>query len=392
LGVRAVLTGRVSQRENYLTIQVDLVSVAEGSQLWGAQYNRKPAEIQSVQEDIVRDLSQRLHLNLNREQEQRLVKRDTKNTEAYDLYLKGRYHLEKRTEDGIKKAIDFFQQATGKDSEFALAYAGLADCYILGGNALPWPETEVRLKAKEAALEALAKDDTLAEAHTSLAVVSMLYDWNWSTAEREFKRAIELNPSYVTAHHWYAEYLAAMGRHDQAFNEITRAQKLDPLSVIISRDVGMHHYYAGRYDQAIDQARDTLALDSGFSQAHRLLGLAYLKKGQIAEAIAELQDVAAATSSGRDRAMLAQAYAIGGRHAEVRRLLNELLSEGSVSPYYIAVIHAGLGDRQRAFDSLERAYREQVSSLVYLNVDPRLESLRPDPRFRDLAKRVGLPE
>jgi serine/threonine-protein kinase len=326
VGVRAVLTGRVSERENYLTVQVDLVSVANGSQLWGAQYNRKTTEVQSVQEEIVRDLSQRLHLSLNRAQEQRLEKRNTKNTDAYDLYLKGRYHLEKRTEDGIRKAIDFFQQATGKDPEFGLAYAGLADCYVLGANALPWPETEVRLKAKEAALKALAKDDTLAEAHTSLAVVSMLYDWNWPSAEKEFKRAIELNPSYVTAHHWYAEYLAAMGRHDQAFNEITQAQKLDPLSLIINRDVGMHHYYAGRYDQAIEQARNTLALDSTFSQAHRLLGLAYLKKGQAPEAIAELEEVVANTSSGRDRAMLAQAYAIGGRRIDATRLLNELLS------------------------------------------------------------------
>jgi serine/threonine protein kinase/lipoprotein NlpI len=392
LGVSALLMGRVTQGENGLIIQVDLVSVAQGSQLWGAHYNGRPAEIQSMREEIVRDVSKRLRLRLNNEQEQRLVKRDTKDSEAYDLYLKGHYHLEKRTEDGIKRAIDFFQQAIARDSEFALAYAGLADCYILGGNALPWPETEVRLKAKDAALKALARDDTLAEAHTSLAVVSMLYDWNWSMAEREFKRAIELNPNYVTAHHWYAEYLAAMARHDQAFSEITLAQKMDPLSVIISRDVGMHYYYAGQYDQAIEQARNTLALDSNFNLAHKLLGLAYMKKGQSDLAITELLEVLKNSTSGQDRAMLAQAYALSGKRAEAMRLLNELRSKDSISPYYIAVIYAGLGDQQRAFESLERAYREQVSSLVYLNVDPRLESLRPDPRFRALAKRIGLPE
>jgi serine/threonine-protein kinase len=391
LGVRAILMGRVGQQENNVSIQVDLVNVADGSQLWGKQYNRPLADIQTVREDIVRDVSARLRLQLNREQQQRLVKTDTPNSEAYDLYLKGRYYLEKRTDEGIKKAIDFFEQAIARDSEFALAYSGLADCYILGGNALPWPETDVRLKAKDAALKALARDDTLAEAHTSLAVVSMLYEWNWSAAETEFKRALELNPNYVTAHHWYAEYLSAMGRHDQALSEIARAQKLDPFSLIINRDVGMRYYFAGRYDEAIEQARNTLALDSNFTLAHKLLGLVYLRKGQTDEAVSEFLEVVKNSSGANDRAMLAQAYAMGGKPAEAKRILHELLREGVVSPYYIAVIYAGLGDRQRAFESLERAYREQVSLLVYLKVDPRLESLRGDPRFDDLARRVGLP-
>jgi len=390
LGVRAVLTGRVAARESVLNIQVDLVSVAEGSQLWGEQYTRKLAEVQAVQEEIARDVSTKLRLKLTGEEVQRLAKRETNDTEAFDLYLKGRYHLEKRSEEGIKTAIDFFQQAFARDPEFALAYAGLADCYILGGNALPWPETEVRLKAKNAALTALSKDDSLAEAHTSLAVVSMLYDWNWSVAEKEFIRAIELNPVYPTAHHWYAEYLAAMGRHEEAFSEIARARDLDPLSLIINRDVGMHHYYAGRYDEAIGQAENTLKLDRNFVQAHRLIGMAYLKKARSADAIVEFKQVLARSTSGRDRAMLAQAYALAGEPAEARRLLKDLLTEGRVSPYYIAVIYAGLGDQQRAFDSLEKAYREGVSSLVYLKVDPRLESLRRNPKFLDLAKLVGL--
>jgi len=392
LGVRAVLTGKVAHQENDVSIQVDLVRVADGSELWGHQYNRRLADTQAVHEDIARDVSERLGLKLNREQQQRLGKQDTQNSEAYDLYLKGRYYLEKRTEEGIKKAIESFQQSTDKDPDFALAYSGLADCYLLGGNALPWAETQVRLNAKGAVEKALAKDDTLGEAHTSLAVVSLLYEWNWSMAESEFKRAIELNPNYVTAHHWYAEYLSAMGRHEQAISEITRALELDPLSLIINRDVGMHYYYAGRYDKAIGQAQKTLAMDPGFNQAHRLLGFAYLKKGQVSEAIAELQEVAIHSKSGRDRAMLAQAYAIAGKGAEARRLLNELLRESAVSPYYIAVIYAGLGDNQRAFEFLERAFREQVSSLVYLKVDPRLESLRTDPRFRELARRIGLPD
>jgi serine/threonine protein kinase/TolB-like protein len=392
LGVRAVLMGRLVARDTSLNIQVDLVKVAEGSQLWGKQYTVKLGDVQAAQEEIARDVSARLGLGLTSDQKRQMVKRDTQNSEAYDLYLKGRYHSEKRTEEGIKTAIDFLQQAIARDPEFALAYAGLADCYILGGNALPWPETEVRLRARDAALTALAKDDSLAEAHTSLAVVSMLYDWTWSVAEREFKRAIELNPVYPKAHHWYAEYLAAMGRHDDAFAEITRARDLDPLSLIINRDVGMHHYYAGRYDQAIEQAQNTLKLERDFLQAHRLLGLALLKKPRIPEAIAEFKEVIARSTSAWDRAMLAHAYALNGERAQATRLLRDLLDEGLVSPYYIALIYAGLGDQQRAFGYLEKAYREGVSSLVYLKVDPRLESLRLNPRFLDLAKLVGLPE
>lgn len=392
LGVAGILTGRVVQQQDNLSIQIDLVRVADGSQIWGKQYNRKLPDIQTVREEIILDVSEQLRLKLNPQQQQQLIKHDTQNSEAYDFYLRGRFHLSKRTEEGIQAAIDLFQQAIAKDPDFALAYAGLADCYILGGNALPWSETEVRQKAKDAAIKALARDGSLAEAHTSLAVVHMLYEWNFPAAEVEFKKAIELNPNYVTAHHWYAEYFATMGRLDEALSEIIRAQRLDPMSVIVIRDVGMHQYYAGNYEAAIQYAQSALALDSEFVPAHRLLGLVHLKQGRFKEAISELQGVVARTNSGRDRALLAQAYAIGGDRVEASRLLKELIKENQVSPYYIAVVYAGLGDKDRAFEFLDKAYREQASMLQYLKIHPTLESLRADPRFRELARRISLPD
>jgi serine/threonine protein kinase/tetratricopeptide (TPR) repeat protein len=392
LGVAAILTGRVGRQQDELSIQIDLVRVADGSQVWGKQYNRKLVDMQNVREEVVSDVSEQLRLKLNPEQQQRLVKHDTENSEAFDFYLRGRFHLSKRTDEGIETALDFFQQAIAKDRNFALAYAGLADCYILGGNSLPWSETEVRQKAKDAAAKALARDETLTEAHTSLAVVNMLYEWNFPAAELEFKKAIELNPNYVTAHHWYAEYLATMGRHDEALSEIMRAQRLDPMSVIIIRDIGMHQYYAGHYDAAIQQAQNALAVDPDFVPAHRLLGLVYLKQRRFNESIDELLGVFTRTRSGRDQALLAQAYAIAGDRSEANRLLNELLRDNNVSPYYIAVAYAGLGDNDRAFEFLDRAYREQASMLQYLKIQPTLEGLRTDPRFRELVKRIGLPD
>ena len=392
LGVATILTGKIDQQQDDLNVQIDLVRVADGSQIWGKHYNRKLVDLQTAREEIVRDVSEQLLLKLNQQQQQRLVKHDTQNSEAYDFYLRGRFHLSKRTSEGIRAAIDFFQQAIAKDPNFALAYAGLADCYILGGNSLPWSDTEVRQKAKDAATKALSRDDGLSEAHTSLAVVNMLYEWDFPAAEVEFKKAIEINPNYGTAHHWYAEYLATMGRHDEALSEITGAQKLDPMSVIIIRDIGMHHYYAGQYDAAIQQAQRALALDADFVPAHRLLGLVYLKQRRFNESINELQGVVARTESERDRALLAQAYAIAGNRSEANRLLGELLKENMVSPYYIAVGYAGLGDRDRAFQFLERAYREQASMLQYLKIHPTLESLRTDPRFGELVKRIGLPD
>src|SRR5262249_20115774 len=254
---------------------------------------------------------------LTGEQQQRLIKRYTQNTEAYQLYMKGRYHWGIRTPEGVRKGIDYFNQAIARDPNYALAYAGLADAYIVIES--PLPQAETMLKAKEAATTALKLDNTLAEAHTSLAAVSLLYDWDWSAAESGFKRAIDLRESYETAHHWYAEYLAAMGRHDEAIAQIKRAQELDAHSLTISRDVGWIYFLARLFDQAIDQARNTLDLDPTHPLAHTLLGRAYVKKGLFEEAIAELQKAVAFSPSGNNKVLLGYAYAVAGRRSEAQR-------------------------------------------------------------------------
>src|SRR5262249_3800766 len=392
LGVNVVLTGRAGLRGDTLVIQVDLIDVVTGSQIWGEKYNREFSNIFAMQEEIAREISERLSLRLTGEQRQLLSKRYTQNTEAYKLYMKGLYHWGARTPEGILKGIDFFNQAISKDQNFALAYAGLADAYLVSES--PLSAKDLMLKAREAATTALKLDDTLAEAHNSLAAVSLLYDWDWPAAETGFKRAIRLNPNYVTAHHWYAEYLTAMKRHYEAFAEIKRAQELEPHSLTISIDVGWHYYYAGLYDLAIEQARNTLDLDPKFSSAYELLGRAYVKKKRFTDAIMELQKVVDLFPSGYNKVQLGYAYAASGKANEAQQILTtlpELLKKEYISPVLIAAIYGELGDRQNAFAWLERAYLERSGSLPQLNVNPAMDSLRSDNRFIGLVQRLRLP-
>ncbi|HWQ33662.1 MAG TPA: protein kinase [Blastocatellia bacterium] len=393
LGVRAVLTGRAGVRGDILTIQAELVDVASGLQIWGERYNRKFSDIFAVQEGIAREISEKLSLRLTGEQQQRLSKRDTQNPEAYQLYLKGHYHWQSRNPEGILKGIDYLNQAIAKDPNYALAYADLAAAYILMES--PAPPTEAMLKAREAATMALKLDDTLAEAHTSLAAVSLLYDWNWSAAEREFKQAITLNQNYSTAHQWYAQYLTTMGQHEAALAEIRQALELDPRSLILSRDVGWHYYYARLYDQAIDQARNTLDLDQNFTLAHTLIGRAYVKKRMFEVAIEELQKAIALSPGGNNRALLGYAYAAGDRKSEAQQILDtlqELSKEQYISPVYIAAIYGELGESEQAFTWLEKAYADRSGTLILLNVNPMMDSLRADPKFRNLVQRLNLPQ
>jgi eukaryotic-like serine/threonine-protein kinase len=393
LGVQAVATGKVVLQGDSLSVQADLIDVATGSQIWGDKYERKRTDILTVQAEIAREIAEKLRLRLTGEQRQRLVERYTQNTDAYDLYLRGRFHLEKRADDEIYKGIEFFKQAKAKDPNFALAYVGLADAYILNGGGLP--PTEAMLTVRGAATKALELDGMLAEAHTSLAVVSFLSDWDWSGAENRFRQAIALKPGYATAYHWYAEYLTAMGRHNQAFAAIKQAEVLDPLSPIISRDVGWHYYCAGNYDQAIVQCQKTLKLEPNFVRAHVLLGLAYAKKKMFVEAIDELQKAMALNQSSHNSAQLGYAYALAGQRDKARQILdalNEQTKKTYVSPDSFAVIYSGLGDKDRAFAWLEKSLAEHSDSLVYLKVRPTLDSLRSDPRFHDLVRRIGLPE
>lgn len=396
LNVRAVLTGKVLQRGEMLTISMELMDVRDGSQLWGKQYNRKLADTLAVQEDIAREVTDKLRLRLASVEEKRLTAHVTENVEAYQLYLKGRYHWNKRTPDGIQKAIESFQQAIEKDPGYALAYAGLADCYHVPANPLP-PRKKMPL-AKAASMKALQLDDTLVEAHTSLARVLFVYEWDWPAAEKEFKRAIELNSRYAPAHQWYGGYLTATGRFREADAEKKRALELEPLSLVINFEVGLASYFSRNYNQAIDQFQKTLELDSNFPPPHTFLAAAYEQKGMLKEATTAFQKAITITQGpARTQATagLGYVYAVSGRKAEARKILAELqsLSEHRYVPATdTALIYAGLGDKDKAFAWLDKAYEEHSFSLSNLKVEPRFDPLRSDPRFADLLRSIGFPQ
>lgn len=392
LNVRAVLMGRVLQLGDNLVIKAELVDVAEGTHLWGEQYRRKPADIFEVQEEIAREISTNLQIKLTGAEQRLLAKRYTDNAEAYKLYLKGRYCLSKLTREGLRSGIKFFNEAIAVDPSYALAYAGLADAYYgLSGAYLP--PHEAMPKAKAAAVRALELDDTLAEAHASLAVIKAFYDWQWAEAEAEYKRAIELNPGYASAHHWYGWYLALMGRLDQAIDEITQAYELDPRSLEINTDLGLSFFLARQYDQAIEQFRKSIEMDQSFINGHFFLGWAYEQKGDAERAIAEFQKVLQLSDAPFFRAALGHAYASAGQREEAARVLEELQERqkhGHVSPYDFTIIYTALGERERAFECLEKAFETRSEALVWLKVDPRLDQIRTDPRFIDIQRRVGL--
>ena len=396
LNVRAVLTGRVAQRGEILNVQTELIDLARDAQLWGGQYSRTLADIFAVQEEIAREISEKLRLRLSGEEHKRLTKRFTENTEAYQLYLKGRYHWNKRTEEAVKKGIEYFQQATEKDPAYALAYAGLADSYnILGWYCYLAPR-ETFPKAKAAALKALAIDDTLAEAHASLAYSKMYFDWNWPEAEKEFKGAIEINPRYPIAYFYYATLLVAMGRHEEAIAPLTSALELDPLYLIINASFGWAFYLSRQYDKAAEQLRRTIDMEPTFAIAHLWLGEVYEQKGMFEEAITELQKGLKLTGdSSYFMATLGHAYALAGKKAEADRILNELLGQSSqkyVSSFDIALIYLALGEIDRTFECFQRAYEERARALVSLRVEPRLDPIRSDPRFQSLLRRMNFPQ
>jgi eukaryotic-like serine/threonine-protein kinase len=394
LNVRAVLTGRVSQHGETLTISMELMNVRDGSELWGEQYNRKLADILAVQEDIAREVTGKLRLRLEAEEKKRLTRHVTENTEAYQLYLRGRYHWNKRTPDGIQKAIEYFQEAITKDPSYALAYAGLADCYQVPVNPLP-PRQKIP-RARAAAMKALELDDTLVEAHTTLARVLYAYDWDWSGAEKEFKRAIELNSRYAPAHQWYGSYLGATGRFLEANAEEKRAKELEPLSPIMDFEAALAFYHSRNYDQAIDQFQKTLELDPNFLPPHNFLPAAYEQKGMFEEAIAGFQRaITVQHGAGADNALagLAHTYAVSGRKTEARKLLAELqrLSEQRYVPATsVALVYTGLGEKDKAFTWLDKAVEEHSFTLAYVKMEPRFDPLRSDPRFADLLHRINL--
>jgi serine/threonine protein kinase/Flp pilus assembly protein TadD len=401
LGVRAVLTGRALQLGDSIVIGTELVDVADGSQLWGEQYRRNFSDIFALQEEISREISEKLRLKLTVDQKKRLTKRYTENTEAYHLYLKGRYYENKFfNEAAIRRAIEYFQQAIDCNPTYALAYAGLADCYIKLSHTNVMPSKEGFAKARAAVIKALEIDDTLAEAHISLAKIKSTFDWDFPAAEEEFKRAIQLNPNYARAHHSYGRHLMIMGRLDEAAVEIRRAYELDPLSLIISADLSAPLFFAQQYDRAIESLRKTLEMDPNFALAHVRLGGAYEFKGMYEEAIVEYQKARELSGSRADNpgmsAAFAHVYAASGRGDQAREILKRLKEQSQrsyVSPCDIAEVHAALGEKDQAFEWLEKAYDARSSDFRFLKVSPSFpSSLRLDPRFTDLLRRVGLAE
>ena len=394
LGVRASLSGRVLQRGDLLIIRAELVDTEDGSHLWGEQYNRKLSDIFTIEEEISREISDKLRLKLSGAEKKQLTKRYTENTEAYQLYLKGRFYWNKRTPEGLTKGIEYFQQAIVSDPGYALAYAGLADSYNILVSYSALAPHDAFPKAKAAAAKALEIDGKLAEAHTSLAFVKFGYDWDWAEAERGFKQAIQLNPGYAFAHNFYAVLLSALGRFDEAFVLIRNAQQLDPLSLPINTNLGWLLYLARRYDEAIQQYLKAIDLDDGFPLAHRRLAQTYEQNHRYSEADAEYQKAVAL--SGEDVELLSARghfYAIVGEIDKANGVLKQLEAFGKsryVPAYLIARIYLGLGEIDRVFDLLEKAREEKYGYLAYLDVEPMFDGIRADPRFEELIHRVGL--
>ena len=393
MGVRAILTGRLIQTGDELMISVSLEDVRESRQIWGEQYNRKLSNLVSVQQEIAADIYARLRPKLEGEERKLLAKRSTENVEAYQLYLQGLFYWNKWTEADFKKAADYFTQAVQKDSRYALSYAGLADTYSLLGAAGYLPPSEAWPKAKAAAMQALEIDDTLAEAHTSLALVKEHFEWDWTGAETEFRRAIELNPTSATAHHWYGDYLANMARPEEGLRETKKAQELDPLSLIINTTLGWQLYLAHRSDQAIEQLRKVLDIDAKFTPARRILEEVYAQSGRQKEAVEEREKVLSLSGSPELAASIAEDFSRYGYKGVQQSWLDgltEISKHGYVSPFSIAEGYMRLGQKEKSFEWLERAYEEHDSGLVSIAVEPMFDPVRAEPRFKDIVRRMKL--
>jgi TolB-like protein/Tfp pilus assembly protein PilF len=386
LKVQAVLLGRVSQSDDLLSICVELVDSSDDRHLWGAQYIRTQAELFSAQETIARELAAKLSAELNGDEQRLLARRHTENKEAHLLFLKGRYHFHKLTLDGVMKGAEYFRQAIEKDSAYAVAYAGLADCH----NYL-----NQREEAKQAVLKALELDANLGEAHASLGFFRFLYEWDFAAAENEFAQAVALSPNYAEAHHWYAIYLANLGRHEEAFRQAELAVERDPLSLLMNMTAALNFYTGREYDRAIDQLQKVIEMEANFPAARSVLGCVYVQKQMYDEALAEfekaLQLVAGAPLVEASlKIIMAQAYARAGKQDEARAILRAVADQ-PVSAYSVAGVYAALGENDAAFEALDKAYQQRDMQLVSLKVDPTLDELRSDSRFSALIQRVGLP-
>jgi serine/threonine-protein kinase len=399
LGIDFLLVGSVRWAggdggSQNVRITLQLLSAADERQLWSTTYDRRIDDIFEVQSDIAGQVVEKLGVTLPDDERGRLRARPTENHQAYTLYLKGRYFWGKRTEDNIQVALDYFQQAVDLDPGYSLAWVGVADAWIFRGWYSRLAPREAFPKALSAVRQALAFDSTLAEAHASLAHIHLEFDHGWDAAEEEYRRAIALDPRYPIAHHWYGGFLSAMGRHDEALREAEAARALDPLSAIIQTWVGLRYYFARRYGEAIAEHRKALELDGDFAPAHWHLGWAYAQAGRLDEGVSEARRALALDPDNLlYLAAVGYACARAGEEREARATLARLSQASGdryVSAYDVAVIHAALGDTGAALDGLERAYAEQSPWVAYLGVDPRIDPVRSQPRFRRLLDRAGL--
>jgi TolB-like protein/Tfp pilus assembly protein PilF len=395
LGAHYVLEGSVRRDSDKVRITAQLVQMKDQSHLWSRTYDREVSHLLSLQGEIARQIADEIQFTLGDRASSEPGHASPSypaTYEAYDLYLRGQYFWNKRTVEGFQQAIAYFEKAIAKDPNYARAYAGLADSYALLGGYSMAPQLDFMQKARAAALRALELDDKLPEAHTALAFIVQKYEWDWLRAEKEFRRAIELNPNYVTAHHWYAEHLTYRGHFDEAFAESERARQLDPLSLIIAADNGAILYYSRQYDGAIEKWRAVLAMDPASSRAH-LVRNAYVEKGRIADALADVENYHAVDDTPWRWSSLAYIYGRSGQRVQALRALRKLEQINRYQAMDSAAIlwaHIGLGDKDQAFVWLERAYTEHSNTLMTLKVEPGYDSLRSDPRFQDLMRRVGL--
>ena len=396
LQIQYVLEGSVRRESDRVRITAQLIQMKDQSHVWAREYDREVVHLLSLQGEIAREVTDEIHRTLGGRAWTEPASQTSyapKSYEAYDLYLKGQYFFNQRNVAGFEQAIDFFQQATTKDPNYARAYAGLADCYALIGGYSERPQTDFMPKARAAARRAVELDGNLAEAHTALGLIVQNYDWDWQTAEREFRRAIKLNPNYATAHHWYGEHLTWLGRFDEALRENERARQLDPLSLIIAADNGATLYYSRQYDRAIAQFSTVREMDPNFSRTG-LIRSAYEQKGLFINALEEIEKWRHAYGDQPwTWSELAYVYGRSGQQAQAEHALQKLLQwdqRQAVDPAAIVWAYVGTGNKDQAFAYLEKAYTQHSSTLTTLKVEPGFDPLRSDPRYQDLLRRVGL--
>jgi tetratricopeptide (TPR) repeat protein len=372
-----------------------LIRAATDEHIWTEEYQREYRSLLDVQAEVARSIAEQIEVSLTPEDRARLASTHPVDPEAYENYLKGRYYFNQRTADALNKSIASFQQAIAKDSDYALAYSGLADAYAMLGFRGGFPSKDALSHAKTAALKAIELDDTLAEPHASLAFIAETHEWDWTTAKREYKRALELNPGDARAHNWYAGYLTYVGRFEDGISEAKRARELDPLSLPINNALAGRLLAGSHYDEALRQVQETLELDAHFAPAHQTLAWVYLHSGKKQEAIREFQN--ALQLSGTDEMDLELdlgfAYAVTGKQDEARRILaklEKLHEQGVVPSGSVAILHGALGESNEAFAWLEKAYEEHDPQLTYIKAGRRFEPLRKDPRFGQFVHRVGL--